>query len=170
MSSVVAQKVGDEIHVLDEIVLRRATTEDACLEFEKRFGYLEQEILIYGDASGAAMQTTGSTDYEIIRDFFKARAMRMCQNVQRANPAVRERIAVVNSRLRNANGDARLFIDPKCKELIADFEQVCYREDSLQVDKEKDRMRTHLSDALGYLIWQECTRKSIGEKGNRVAY
>jgi hypothetical protein len=170
MSSVVAQRLGNEIHVLDEIVLRRATTEDACLEFEKRFGYLEQEVVIYGDASGSAMQTTGSTDYEIIRDFFKARGMKMFQNVQRSNPAVRDRIAVVNSRLRNANGEVRLFIDPKCKELIADFEQVCYREDSLQVDKEKDRMRTHLSDALGYLIWQECTRKCIGEKGNRVVF
>jgi hypothetical protein len=168
MSSVVAQKIGDEIYVLDEIVLRRATTEDACLEFEKRFGYLDQEILIYGDASGSAMQTTGSTDYDIIREFFRQRGMRMRQQIQRANPAVRERIAVVNSRLRNANGEARLFVDPKCKELIADFEQVCYREDSLQVDKEKDRMRTHLSDALGYLIWQECARKAIGEQPHRM--
>jgi hypothetical protein len=81
---------------------------------------------------------------------------------------VRDRIAVMNSKLRNANGEASLFIHPKCKELIADFEQVCYREDSMQVDKDKDRMRTHLSDALGYLIWQQFRVGKIGERGHRV--
>jgi len=57
--------------------------------------------------------------------------------------------------------------DPKCKELIADLEQVSYLEDSTQIDKDKDRRRTHLSDALGYLIWQE-SRGTVGEKGVRL--
>ena len=168
MSSIVAQKVGEEIQVLDEIVLRRATTENACLEFERRFGYLNQEITIYGDASGSRMQTTGTSDYEIVRDFFAARCMRTTQMIEKKNPPVRERIAVMNSKLRNANGEATLIVHPKCKELIADFEQVCYREDSMQIDKDKDRMRTHLSDALGYLIWQKFRVAKIGEKGHRV--
>ena len=38
MCSVVAQVKGNEIQVLDEIVLRRATTEQACEEFETAFG------------------------------------------------------------------------------------------------------------------------------------
>ncbi len=167
MSSLVAQRSGDQIRVLDEIVLRRARTEDACLEFEKRFGRTAQTVTIYGDASGQKMQTTGSTDYDIVRDFCNTRNIKATMRVPSANPRVRDRIALVNSRLRNASGEATLFVDPKCKELIADFEQVCYREDSLEVDKEKDRMRTHLSDALGYLIWQEC-RGTAGEKGNRL--
>jgi hypothetical protein len=37
-----------------------------------------------------------------------------------------------------------------------DFEQVCYKGDTGQIDKDRDRMRTHVSDALGYLMWQEC--------------
>lgn len=168
MSSIVAQTIGQEVHVLDEIVLRRATTENACLEFETRFGHLDQEIVIYGDASGSRMQTTGSSDYEIIRDFFLARRMRTKQLIPRKNPLVRDRIALMNSKLRNANGETTLFIHPKCKELIADFEQVCYREDSLQIDKDKDRMRTHLSDALGYLMWQQFRVGKIGEIGHRV--
>jgi len=52
--------------------------------------------------------------------------------------------------------------------LRADFEQVAYEEDSTQVDKDKDRRRTHLSDALGYLIWQEDRNGTIGERGERL--
>ena len=48
-----------------------------------------------------------------------------------------------------------MWIDPRCQELILDFEQVSYKADSTEVDKTKDRRRTHLSDALGYLICQE---------------
>jgi hypothetical protein len=52
--------------------------------------------------------------------------------------------------------------------LIADFEQVSYQEDSTQIDKEKDRRRTHLSDALGYLICQEGRNGPVGERGVRL--
>ena len=60
-------------------------------------------------------------------------------------------------------------MDPQCKELIKDFEQVAYKTDSSQIDKDRDRLRTHLSDALGYLLWQECRPiAKIGERGGRL--
>jgi phage terminase large subunit len=60
-------------------------------------------------------------------------------------------------------------VDPRCKELIKDLEQVAYKEDSNLIDKERDRARTHLSDALGYLIWQECSpSQKIGERSQRL--
>ncbi|HZL55437.1 MAG TPA: phage terminase large subunit [Bryobacteraceae bacterium] len=167
MCSVVAQASGGEFRVLDEIVLRRASTEEACEEFEKRFGLPRAGLVVYGDASGAAMKTSGYSDYGIIREYFRARSARVSYRVPTANPAVRERVGAVNAKLRNAAGDIRLFVDPKCVELIADFEQVSYLEDSTQIDKDKDRRRTHLSDALGYLIWQE-SRGTVGEKGMRL--
>lgn len=170
MCSVVAQvdKTG-EVRVLDEIVLRRATTEQACEEFEKRFGLPRAGVVVYGDASGAAMQTTGYSDYAVIRNYFSSRMAKAAYRVPRANPAVRERVAVMNAKLLSASGETRLLIDPKCKELIADLEQVSYEEDSTQIDKNKDRRRTHLSDALGYLIWQESqSGQTIGERGGRL--
>ncbi len=39
--------------------------------------------------------------------------------------------------------------------MIKDLEQVTYKENSQVIDKERDPKRTHLSDALGYLVWQE---------------
>jgi hypothetical protein len=52
--------------------------------------------------------------------------------------------------------------------MVRDFEEVCYKPDSGQVDKD-DPARTHLSDALGYLIWQEFGGlEKVGEKGRRI--
>jgi hypothetical protein len=60
-------------------------------------------------------------------------------------------------------------VDQKCKELIKDLEQVMYKAETNVIDKERDRQRTHLSDALGYLLWQECRpQATIGERQERL--
>jgi hypothetical protein len=52
---------------------------------------------------------------------------------------------------------------------MRDFEQVVYKEGSGVVDKDCDPRRTHLSDALGYLVWQECGGLgTVGERGMRL--
>jgi phage terminase large subunit len=169
MCSVIAQvdRQG-AVSVLGEIVLRRATTEQACEEFETRFGLPQAGVMVYGDASGASMHTTGHSDYEVIRSYFGSRLAKVTYQVPKANPPVRDRVAMVNARLRNARDEVQLLVDPQCKELIDDLEQVSYHEDSMQIDKDKDRKRTHLSDALGYLIWQQSRNLTIGERGERL--
>ncbi|MBM3787765.1 MAG: hypothetical protein FJW30_25710 [Acidobacteria bacterium] len=155
MCSIVAQMDRDGFYVLDEIVLRRATTEEACEEFHRRWGEAN-EILVYGDASASRMQTTGTSDREVVERFFRSKGKKDVEyRIPRSNPAVRDRLEMVNGMLKNANGDRRLFIAPRCRELILDLEQVVLQEGSLIIDKTKDLRRTHLSDALGYLIWQE---------------
>nr|AEQ20621.1 phage terminase large subunit protein [uncultured bacterium CSLF43] len=167
MCSLIAQKIGDTIVVHDEVVLSRASTNDACEEFQRRFGYHAAGIEVYGDASGARMQTAGATDYEIITDFLRRNAYQHVMKVPRSNPAVRDRVAMMNAAFENVCGQARLFVDPRCKELIKDFEQVGYQPNTTMIDKMSDPRRTHLSDALGYLVWQE-SREPIGERGERL--
>lgn len=169
MCSVVVQIAHGKVQVLDEIVLRHATTEDACLTFLERFGNHQAGLVVYGDASGANAQTTGRSDYAVIRDTFRSRSTRVEYRVPVKNPAVRERVNLLNGRLRSRAGEVRLLVDPKCRELILDLEQVSYREGSGQIDKDRDRQRTHLSDALGYLVWQECRPIApVGEQGHRL--
>jgi len=170
MSSLVVQMVDGKVLVLDEIVVRNGTTMDASEEFLKRFPDHWAGVHIYGDASGNQRQTTGATDYEMIREYFQVHSgMTLQYRVPRANPSVRERINLTNAKLRSATGDVGLLVDPKCKELIKDLEQVTYKADSNTIDKDRDRMRTHLSDALGYLLWQECRMlPRIGERRERL--
>ena len=127
-------------------------------------------MTIYGDASGNQRQTTGSTDYQIIREHFRTQyGQAVNYRVPRSNPSVRERVMLVNSKLQTAGGSTQLLVDRRCKELIKDFEQVSYKADSNQIDKDRDRRRTHVSDALGYLLWQECRPVAdIGEQARRL--
>lgn len=170
MCSIVAQRRGERLVVLDEIVLDQATTHDACSEFHDRYWDHPGDIVIYGDASGANLKTSGTTDYEMIRQFFGRHRQRPVKYlVPKSNPAVRDRILLVNSMLRNADGAVRMVVSPKCKRLIRDFEEVMYKVDSGLIDKGKDPRLTHLSDALGYLIWQEFRpQPKYGEQSRRL--
>lgn len=157
MCSLIAQKLGDEIRVLGEIVLGRASTYDACAEFQRRFPNHLSGVYICGDATGSKLQTAGTTDYRMVRESLQqAGYERVTFRVPASNPLVRERIQLTNSKLFTAGGECCLVMDPQCKELIADMEEVTYKADSMVIDKDRDPRRTHLSDALGYLIWQEC--------------
>ena len=171
MSSVICQRVGPALYVLDEIVLPTSSTPEVCAEFFHRYGKHRGGVRVYGDASGSQHRTASRvSDYELIRDFLaRNRELLGDMRVARSNPPVRDRINVTNGRLKNAQGECRLFIDAKCGELIKDLEQVSYKPNSAQIDKERDPMRTHLSDALGYLLWEEFRlMNKIGEQGSRL--
>ncbi len=165
MSSVVAQEAGGTVRVLTEIFLRHATTQQACEAFWKRFAEHRGRVVIFGDAAGRHAQTSGVSDYDIIQEFFRVNGRKRPEyRVPAANPSVRERVNLVNSKLRSASGTVGLLIDSQCVELIRDLEEVSYKETTSQIDKDRDRMRTHLSDALGYLLL-ETGKRPIGEQG-----
>ena len=170
MCSVVAQKSGEEIRVLDEVVIGRASTLQACEEFHARYGHHRGGLVIYGDASGQRLQTAGTTDYQIIKEYFRQTAYQHVKfRVPPSNPSVRERVALVNAKLFAADEEPRLFVHPRCTELVADLEEVTYKPETSVIDKDRDSKRTHLSDALGYLIWQEYRPGvKFGEQGRRL--
>ena len=157
--------------VLDEIVLDSSSTPEVCAEFFDRYGEHVGGVQVYGDASGRSGNTSsGTSDYQFIREFFtRNRRLNGGLSVGSANPRVRDRVNAVNAYLRNAKGDRRLLIDGRCRELIQDLEQVCYKPGSTQLDKDGDPRRTHLSDALGYLLWQEFRPlRRVGEQARRL--
>ena len=170
MCSVIAQIDGEMVYVLDEIVLRRAGTLDACEEFRQRYPAQQSSLRVYGDASGNQRSTTGNTDYQLVRSFLtRAGYKNVTYLYNRSNPLVRDRVAAVNAKLRNAADEVNLVVSPKAKGLIRDFERVAYKENSSVVDKAADGSLTHLSDALGYLIWTEFSgKRPAGEKLRRL--
>ena len=170
MCSVVAQRRGNQLWVIDEFVVNQGATEQACREFLVRYGGHFAGIQVYGDASGYARKTTGVPDYTLVRDMM-ARTLgnRFSLNVGRQNPLVSDRVLMVNSKLKTAAGASSLFVSSRCRELILDLEQVSYRENSAEIDKDRDKRRTHLSDALGYLVWEQFRhREQIGEQRHRL--
>lgn len=156
MSSLIVQIKDGRVEVLDEIVLQRATTLDACEEFHNRYPMWEAGLAVYGDASGERMQTGGTSDYNVLRRYLPENGYRQVRyEKQLKNPSVLERVRAVNSKLKSASGETTLFLSPRCRELVKDFEEVTFKPGGAVIDKDRDSKRTHLSDALGYLIWQE---------------
>ena len=170
MTSVVLQKKGDRIVVIDEIVLERATTIEACMEFENRYKGHAAALEVFGDSNGHSMHTTGTTDYTALQAYmYRAGFRNVKKNVPKSNPPVLDRIRKVNAMLTNALGEVRLEVSPKCKELIKDFEEVIYKPGSGVIDKIRDPLRTHASDALGYVIWDLYGEKATaGTRGERL--
>ncbi len=167
MCSVVAQIRDSIVHVIDEIAIGRVSTPEVCQQFLERYPDHRGGVVIYGDATGTRRQTTGTSDFEMVRQALARGGYRSASyRIPRANPEVRARVNLMNAMLRSAKGETRLFIDPRCRELIQDLEQVCYKPGSSVIDKEKDPRRTHMSDALGYLVWQEC--RPQGQAGERM--
>jgi hypothetical protein len=170
MCSIVAQVKDGVLRVIDEIWMGRATTPEVCGQFLERHPNHRGGVVVYGDASGAHRQTTGSSDFEMVRQALAKGGYKSASyRIPQANPEVRERVNLVNAMLRSARDEARVFIDPKCRELILDLEQVRYKPGSAVIDKEKDARRTHMSDALGYLIWREFRPLAkAGERAERI--
>jgi len=165
MCSVIGQRDGEWVHVLDEIALPDSNTLAACKEFlERSKGWIASSQLpirldVYGDATGDARRSSASrTDWQLVREFVSRYRDRYQTHFQvgSSNPPVRDRLNCMNARLRNQAGFRRLLIDPRCKELIQDLERVHWKTDASgnalnDVDK-SDPARTHASDALGYMI------------------
>ena len=155
MCSVIGQRDGNWLQVLDELFLPDSHTMAACQEFHRRVSPWgrRMNVNIFGDASGNGRHTSASrTDWQIVREVLTGYGYVVNSRVPSVNPAVKDRVNCVNAMLCNQAGERRLTIDGKCKELIKDLEQVTWNAESL--DK-SDGKRSHLSDALGYVVAQD---------------
>lgn len=155
MSWVICQENGNCVNVLDELSILNTNTIETLNILYQKYGSHHGGFVFYGDAAGRQRHTNASvSDYILIyndRRFADPRTGRVDIRYSNSNPAIIDRLASVNAMLQNAAGERRLFVSAKCKELIKDFEDVAFREGTREIDK-SDLSRTHMSDALGYLI------------------
>ena len=170
MSSVIAQMDRGKLMIIDEIVLSRATTRQACEEFARRYPRHAAGLAVYADASGAHAQTGAASDHSVLKEFLRRGEYgEVAFKIPLSNPPVRDRITLVNSKLTSADGTRAVVVSGRCPELIKDFEQVTYKENSQVMDKDRDPRRTHLSDAVGYMVWQEFSaRRGSLEQDRRL--
>jgi len=161
---------GPRLNALNEIALRNSNTYEVCRAFEQLMQPLLDKledgarlrVQVYGDATGERRQSAASrTDWQIVKEFFARRSsdFDVTFHVPSGNPEIKDRINSVNALISNAQRQRRLSVSPRCKLLIRDLEQVTRKLDAHgnatgSLDN-SDPMRTHASDALGYLITRE---------------
>lgn len=145
MSATVGVKVANQLHIVDEIVLPNSNTTEMSQEIKLR--YPKHKIYVYPDPAGKARKTSaagGVTDFTILEQHG---FLVVSPN---AHPAVADRINEVQAMLCNTLGERRLYVHPKCKELIKSLDGMTYKQGASVPDKTLGL--DHITDALGYKI------------------
>ena len=138
--------IRPELQIFDEIILDSADTNFSIDEYKSRYPDREPRTIIFGDAAGRARDSRSrQSDYSIL-----AGAGFVKQEVPKANPSIRDRHNSVNSLLRNADGDVRLIIHPRCKTLIKGIETGKLKKGASYAEAEAREQ--HVCTALGYLV------------------
>lgn len=144
MSAVIAIKLANQLHVIDEIRIYGSNTDEMVREIQTR--YPGHSIVVYPDPAGAQRKSSanGKTDHTILRNAgFRVLA-------PHSHNSVRDGINAVNAKFLNSSGETTLFIDPKCKYMIECLEKQTYKEGTSIPDK--DSGFDHMNDALRYMV------------------
>jgi hypothetical protein len=108
--------------------------------------YPNRAITVYPDSASRQRKTSagGRTDLSILQN-----AGFRCLT-RPTNPAIRDRVNAVNSALKSHNGQQKLWITAKCKNVIKSLSRMIYKEGTSQIDDSENL--SHMADALGYMV------------------
>ena len=150
MCWVLAHDYSGYLEIFDEIKLRNANTPSTLEYLHKKYGQHEKGWCFYGDAAGKHRTTNAAlSDYQIISNDSRFQPKRVL--VPAANPQRKDRFAATNALLKNAKGENRVFISPRCTNLINDLKQRYYKEGTCEPDDAADI--GHIADAFDYIIY-----------------
>ena len=143
MTAVLACEYTDgTVHYFDEIRQSNSNTESMAKAMKAKH---PQVNIVYPDPAGSARSTTSHrSDHAILRDYgYSVRA-------KKSHPSHIDRLNALNRKLVDASGNVGMTVEPKCKYLIKDLEQV-QRDKRGGIDKSNIEL-THALDACSYAI------------------
>jgi len=144
MSACVAVKTQKGLVIMDEISIYGSNTDEMVDEIRTR--YPQKHITVFPDPASRQRKTSagGRTDLSILVNAgFTVKA-------KPQHPAVRDRINAVNSALKSADGQQKLWITPNCKQVIRSLSRQIYKPGTSQPDNNENL--SHMNDALGYMV------------------
>ena len=149
MAGVLGSRVGDTLHIWDELAVKQSNTDEVCALLKQRFP--DRQIVAYPDPTGSARKTSsaGRTDHDIIRRFGFG-----CIS-PKAPWSVKDKINATNWMIRTAKGSVKLFVHPRCKHTIKALKNVTFKQGAEDYVIDKTANIEHWTDGLGYLILAE---------------
>jgi hypothetical protein len=162
-----AYRVNGEYHFFDEIVIENTNIIQTAEEFARRYRSHTSGIIITGDASGGARSDgtpePNQTRYKLLAKTLSDNGVRnFSLDSPKANPLIESRIEVWNSFICDSQGTRRIKVDPKCKQLIRNCENLMYQPGvgvisqpsakSIELDNKKKFERQDMFDAASYLV------------------
>ena len=149
MAGVLGSRVGDHLHIWDELAVMQSNTDEVCALLKQRFP--DRKVIAYPDPTGSARKTSsaGRTDHDIIRRAgFSCISPKSCWSVK-------DKINATNWMIRTVDGDMKLFVHPRCKHTIKALRNVTFKQGAEEYLIDKTANIEHWTDGLGYLILSE---------------
>ena len=164
---VLAHRLPPRYHFFDEIVKENTTINEMCDDFARRYPPERVSgITINGDASGNNRNVNtdrkNETSYTIMRNRLAELGYSDVRiAVRPKNPGVQDRIEAFNAKVMNANGEAFVYVNPRCKWLIYNLENLRWVEGTSDIwepttreirEDPKLKFTKHIYDAASYLV------------------
>ena len=149
ITCIAGQTYEGKIRIIKEFRLRNSNIYELCEEINTSFPK-SSYFLVTGDASGSSRSALVKGDlnyYKVIKQ--QLMLSRSQFKVPSVNPSLKNSRVLVNSML---DRHEDLIIDERCRFLIEDLQFVETNE-SGDIDKAKDKHRSHLLDCFRYFLW-----------------
>ena len=168
LSSAIGVRRGDDLYLLDEIVLESAISRQSALEFVERYkDHQNKHVLVYGDPAGRAGEKHGhASDYTEIEDVLKAAGWKFTRKVKPAAPAIKDRQNAVRARVCTADGERHLFVNPASAPWCHKGLATVQLQKGSTFQEDQTNQYQHITTAIGYMVeatWP-INRRSVGMK------
>ena len=144
------------LFILDEIILESAISRQSAIEFIEKFKcHRNKSVIIYGDASGQVGEKHGhASDYTEMQQILVKAGWSVDRRVKLSNPPIKDRQNAVRAKIRNANGDISLFVNPqKAIYCHKGLSNVQVKVGSSFIEEESEYQ--HITTAIGYCVEYE---------------
>lgn len=154
LSSSIGVRRGDDLYLLDEIVLISAISKQSAMEFVERYkNHGNKHVLIYGDPAGRAGEKHGhASDYTDIEDVLKANGWTYSRRVKKKHPAIKDRQNAVRAKIQTADGMISLYVNPKTAKWSHKGLQTVQLQKGSTFQEDQKNDYQHITTAIGYCV------------------
>lgn len=154
-SAVGVRRNGNDLYLLDEIVLTSAVSRQSAMEFVEKFkDHQNKHVLIYGDPSGRNGEKHGhASDYTDIKDVLRSNGWTFTDKVKSAHPAIKDRQNAVRAKILTAAGTSSLFVNQTTAEWChKGLSTVQLQKGSTFQEDQATNQYQHITTAIGYCV------------------
>ena len=154
LSSAIGVRDGDDIYLLDEIVLTSAISKQSALEFVSKYkDHKNKNVLLYGDPAGRAGEKHGhASDYTDIEDVLRSNGWEFTRRVKKKHPAIKDRQNAVRAKIRTADDNISLFVNPSMAEWCDKGLSTVQLQEGSTFQEDQKNQYQHITTAIGYMI------------------
>ena len=154
LSSCISVIRGNDLYILDEIVLISAVSRQSAQEFvEKYRGHKNKKLRLFGDPAGKAGEKHGhASDYTEIMDVLRDNGWSFTNEVAKSHPAIKDRQNAVRAKIKTASGDVSLYVNPRTAPWCYKGLQTVQLQKGSTFQEDQTNQYQHITTAIGYQV------------------